>query len=325
MIEFIKNIYFVGLYNPIFNVLVFFYNIVPDIGVAIIIVTLIIRLILFPSTLKSLRSNREMQALQPKINALREKYKDDKEKQSKELMKLYSKHKVNPLSSCLPLLIQAPILIAMYRVFLIGITEQDFSILYPFIASPGYIDPLFLGLIDLSATHNIVMALIAGGLQFWQSWMMSKKRKKKEAENGEEDKKKNEDPKQKAGDLAQGLTKNMMYLFPLVTIWFGYTLPAGLSLYWIVTTLFSVGQQYYIERQMNKEDAEKAARGEDDEDVIDTEVSDDEDEDDKKDTKKNATMKFAKFDKEDDKASGKEDKGSKDSKNDDKKQDNTKS
>src|SRR3989338_2887446 len=114
---------FVDFFNqilvfPLLNLLVFFYNFIPDIGVVIILLTVLVRLVLLPSFHKSLKHQKALQDLQPKMNEIKEKYKNDKEQQAKAMMELYSAHKVNPLSSCLPLLIQLPILIALYQVFI---------------------------------------------------------------------------------------------------------------------------------------------------------------------------------------------------------------
>lgn len=249
---FITDIYFTFLYQPLLNALIFLYDFLPgnDVGVAIIVLTLIIRFLLYPFSKKSIISQRALQKLQPKMDEIRKKYKDDKEAQSQELMKLYSEHKVNPLSSCFPLLVQLPIIYALYRVFQSGLTSESISQLYSFIPNPEVIDPYFFGVVDLSQTGNIFLALIAGGVQFVNSWMLMMKRDKKDKEkNAKEAKKKAESPEDKAQEMTQSLTKNMTYFFPLLTVWFGYVLPAGLPLYWIVTTLFAIAQQYFIERK----------------------------------------------------------------------------
>ena len=115
------------LYYPLFNLMVFFYNIVPgqDIGVAIILLTLLVRIVLYPINNKSIKSQKRLQEIQPKMKELQNKYKEDKQKQAKKLMELYQKHKVNPLSGCLPLLLQFPILIALYHVFINGFKDES--------------------------------------------------------------------------------------------------------------------------------------------------------------------------------------------------------
>ena len=123
------------IYYPLLNLLVFFYHYIPDIGVVIVLLTLLIRAILAPSFHKSLKSQKAMTDLQPKMNEVKEKYKNDKEGQARAMMQLYKDHKVNPLSSCLPLLIQFPILIALYQVFSKALGNH-LSGLYSFVPKP---------------------------------------------------------------------------------------------------------------------------------------------------------------------------------------------
>src|SRR3989338_4469478 len=143
--EFFKSI----LIYPLLNLLVFFYNFIPDIGIVIILLTVIVRLLLLPSFHRSLKHQKALQDLQPKMNEIKEKYKDNKEQQAKAMMELYSAHKVNPLSSCLPLLIQLPILIALYHVFIQSLNGEALRGIYSFISTPASIDPMFLGLVNL--------------------------------------------------------------------------------------------------------------------------------------------------------------------------------
>lgn len=228
-----SNIFHIALTQPLLNALIWLYNVIPgeDMGLAIIALTLVLRLALFPSFQKSLRSQKEMQKLQPKLAELKEKYKDNKEAQTKAMLELYKEHKVSPLSSCLPLLLQLPILIALYRVFLVGLAGNDLSAeLYPFIQNPGAINVNFFGRLDL-AHPSYVLGILAGAFQFVQSKMMMPKNTP-------------------AGDkTARMMNAQMTYFMPIITIVIAVKLPAGLALYWVVTTLFAIGQQYYIMRE----------------------------------------------------------------------------
>ncbi|MDP3993700.1 MAG: YidC/Oxa1 family membrane protein insertase [bacterium] len=219
------------LTKPLLNILIWFYNVIPgqDMGLAIIALTLLIRLILFPSFQKSLRSQRELQKLQPKLNEIKEKYKNDKETQTKATLEFYKENKVNPFSSCLPLLVQLPILIALYRVFLTGLNGEVSNELYAFVADPGAINTSFLGLVELGKS-NIWFALAAGIFQFIQSKMIAPPK------TGVPDK------------TASIMNAQLTYFMPVVTVLISMRLPAGLALYWAVTTLFAIGQQYYIMR-----------------------------------------------------------------------------
>lgn len=218
------------IYNPLLNLLVYFYNIIPghDMGIVIILLTLVIRFILAPTMHKSLKSQKAMTALQPKLNELRERYKDNKEAQTKAMMELYKEHKVNPFSSCLPLLIQLPVLIALYQVFSKAL-HGNLDGLYSFVYRPEVINPNFLNLIDLSKP-NIVFAILAGIAQFFQSRMMLA---------GSQ----NTDP------TAKAMAIQTTYVLPAVSVFIAWKLPAGLPLYWIVTTLFAIGQQYYVAKK----------------------------------------------------------------------------
>ncbi len=232
------EIYNEAIYRPILNLLVYLYNVFPvqDIGIVIILVTLAIRILLAPLMHKSLNGQKAMTALQPKMNELREKHKDNKEEQAKAMMELYKEHKVNPLSSCLPVLIQLPILIALYQVFAKAL-KGNLDGLYSFVSNPGTLDPRFLGIIDLSHP-NIIFAIAAGLFQFWQSWMISKWQASSNNTSGGS-----------AQDMTmKAMNAQMMYVLPVVSIVIAWTLPAGLPLYWIVTTIFAIAQQYYIQK-----------------------------------------------------------------------------
>jgi len=139
------------LQKPLFNVLVLLYETVSffDLGVAIIILTLLIRIALYPLSYKSIQSQKEMFVIQPEIKKIQEQYKNNKEEQMKRIMALYKEKNVNPFSGCLPIIIQLPILIALYWVFLSGFDNESLSNLYAFIPNPGAIRHVFLGFIDL--------------------------------------------------------------------------------------------------------------------------------------------------------------------------------
>jgi len=228
--------------------MVFFYNIVPgqDIGISIILLTLLVRIVLYPINGKSIKSQKSLQKIQPEMKKLQDKYKEDKQEQAKKLMELYQKNKVNPFSGCLPLLLQFPILIALYHVFINGFKDESLSIIYPFIYNPGHIDAISLGVINLSET-NIYLAIIAATLQYFQSKMLMGN-KKKEEEEGEKEKGE-KTAEEKTQDFAQSMTKNMIYIMPAMTLVFAMSFPSGLALYWAVTTSFAIVQQYLIARK----------------------------------------------------------------------------
>ena len=228
--DFLINAFYTVLYEPLFNALVLLYEYIPgrDFGIAVIFLTLIIRFLLYPLMMKSIRSQKIMAELQPKIKEIQEKYKDDKEKQTKEMMELYKREKFNPFGGCLPLLIQLPLLLALYRVFWSGLSEGAMSHLYSFVPNPGVINPMFLGFLDLSAP-NVVMAILAGAAQFLQTKTMSVK-----------------NPPDQKNQLSGLMQKQMLYFFPIFTVVILLKLPAAIGLYWIITALFSVWQQRLV-------------------------------------------------------------------------------
>ena len=157
-------------YQPILNLLVFLYNIVPghDLGITIILLTIVIKLVLLPLSKQSIKSQKSLQTLQPKIDALKKQYVGKKEEMGKAMMELYKENKVNPFSSCLPLLVQFPFLIAVYKVFRDGFAGKSLDMVYPFITQPETINTISMGFLDLSKP-NIYLALLAGAAQFWQA------------------------------------------------------------------------------------------------------------------------------------------------------------
>lgn len=229
------QIYQTLLFQPLLNLLIYLYDIVGDIGIAIMIVTILIRIILLPPSIKALKSQRALQDLQPKIKKIQEQHKGDKEASSKALMEFYKENKVNPFSSCLPMLIQLPIIFALYSVFRAGLAEQSIELLYPFVEAPESINTYFFGLVNM-AEPNAIMAVIAGALQFVQSKMMLSKTKKSNTSG------------KGIADMSGMMGKQMTYLMPALTVFIALSLPSGLALYWITTTLFAIGQQYVIMR-----------------------------------------------------------------------------
>jgi len=222
-------------YRPLLNFLVILQNTIPghDFGLAIIVLTVLIRLLLWPLASQSIRSQKVMQEIQPELNALKEKYKNNKEQQAREMMELYKKKNINPASGCLPLVIQMPILIALYYALWAGLKSSLGDSLYSFVHLSAGINFVFLGIIDLSKP-NIVLAVLTGILQYYQTRMlMAGKKNNSNANAG-------------AGDFSKMMNTQMLYVMPVIMAFFAASLPAGLALYLITTTAFSVAQQYFV-------------------------------------------------------------------------------
>lgn len=239
------DIFYTLLTQPLFNLLVFLYNIIPgsDMGFAIISLTIIIKLILWPFMNSSLKSQKVLQELQPKVEEIKEQFKDNKEGLAKAMMELYQKEKVNPLSSCLPLLIQFPILIALYHVLFQGFDPSALNQLYSFVPNPGEINKIFLGFVDLSIA-NIYLAVIAGVFQFFQTRMLINKRPPKVVAGS---------PGAKDESMLASMNKSMLYFMPVMTVLIGARLPGGLALYWVTVTVVSIIQQLIVFKQKKEE------------------------------------------------------------------------
>lgn len=253
------NIFKILLDQPILNLLVIFYNIFfSNLGLAIIALTALVRLALIPLTNPQLKSAQLMQQLNPELENLKKKFKDDKQKLMQAQMELYKKHGVNPAAGCLPQILQLIILLSLYRTFNQVIRPDGASVveninksLYSFVSLPSgaHLNLSFLYL-DLSRPDLIripgfvalpgVFVILATLFQFLSSKLMMPTVKVEEKEVQVTEK--------KSDDLAVSMQKQMLYLFPAMTLIFGYTMPSGVILYWFIFSLFSYVQQLAINR-----------------------------------------------------------------------------
>ncbi len=232
------------IYRPIFNLLILITNLVPwqDFGLAIIVLTVLIRLVFMPFSIKALRSQKMMNQLQPKIKEIQEKFKNDRAAQAQATMALYREHQVNPLAGCLPLLVQLPILFALYRAFMNGLQPESLNLLYGFIKNPGVINNISVGFLDLAKSAPL-LAVLSGVFQFLHSKLTLAHTPAPTVHN----------KNNTASPLDfSAMNKQMLYFFPVMIIIIGWKLPAGLVLYWTISTLFSVGEQYYIHKTVHK-------------------------------------------------------------------------
>jgi YidC/Oxa1 family membrane protein insertase len=237
----------------IFDILKAIHGVVGDWGLAIIVLTIIFRLILWPLTIKQTRSMANMQKVQPLMKEIQEKYADDKEKQNEEMMKLYSEHKVNPLSGCLPMLIQMPLLIAFYQVLMAPVGKRAGGLLYQYLLKNGGPKTgTFFGIVNIMDTPKSIFAadgfvaalpyfiiLVLFGISILLPTLIQ--------------------PQQEGS--AAGQQKSMSYMMAAVMLFVGYSIPAGALLYYDASSLIAVGQQYLTQRSV-KAEIEKAEAGE---------------------------------------------------------------
>jgi YidC/Oxa1 family membrane protein insertase len=223
------------LYRPILNLLIFFYQTIGfhDLGIAIILVTLFIRLILYPFFHTGAKQQMLMQRIQPHIKKIQETHKNDRDQQAKALMELYKEHGVNPFSGILLLIIQIPILLTFYWAIRSGVGTAQLTGLYSFMPVPQTINTIFLGIIDL-AKPNFLLILAAAAGQYLQAKLAIYR-----------------DPSNKSAPTqAEKMARQMMFVGPVITILVFYNFPAALSLYWLMSALFSSVQQYFVNRHL---------------------------------------------------------------------------
>lgn len=237
------------LVKPLFNLLVGIYGVLPwhDFGVAIILFTLVIRIILWPLVNKQLHSQRAIQKLQPEMNRIKKEANGDKQLEGKLVMELYKEKEISPMAPLLPLLVQLPVLFALFIVLKDVVMADNLAkMLYEpvkqltavadIVRHAVKFDPSFLGLIDL-AKPSVIMAAAAGAVQFLQTRQLQ--------------------PKHSSTDAQAKTMNTMTYIFPALTVLIGLSLPAALALFWTITSLVAILQQHLI----LKRDVEELEKG----------------------------------------------------------------
>jgi len=232
----LSNIWDTFLYGPLLNALAFLVSIVPggDVGIAVIILTLFVKTALFPLSQKSIESQIKMNLLAPELKKIKEGG-ASKEEQARQTFNLYKQHKTNPFSGCLLVLIQIPIIFALYYVFLKGI-NLDGDLLYSFIHAPEHVNTFFLGMLDIGK-KSLILAVLAGVSQYFQAHLMPKPTI----------------PEKPTGSFQENFTKSMhtqmKYVFPFVVAFIAYSVSGAVALYWITSNIFAIGQQMYANKK----------------------------------------------------------------------------
>jgi len=225
------------IYTPLYNGIVGLMSALPsfDLGVIVIIFTIIIRLILFPLSKKSVETQLGMKEIQPQLDEIKKKHKNDKQKQAELTMQLYKESGINPFSSIFLILLQLPIIFGLYFIFIrAGFPEIDASILYSFISSPENVNVLFLGIIDVTE-KSIILAALAGITQFVQAKLATPP----DVGSG----------KGFGAQFAKTMQLQMKYVFPIIIAFISYSLSATIAIYWTTSNLFTIGQELYLRRK----------------------------------------------------------------------------
>lgn len=235
----ISSLFHTVLYTPIYNLLIFFVDVVPngDVGIAVILVTLVVKLIIAPFSTSAMKTQRRMKFLEPQLKEIKEKYKDDRETQAKKTLELYKNNGVKPFSSMFAMLLQLPVIIALYLVFRHEhLLSPNTSLIYHFVAFPAHISPLFLGVFPTTG-HVLVLAILAALAQFLQAYLTIPVPPKTEGKaSGTE-------------DFARALSLQSRFILPVIIGVIAYTAGA-LALYFITSSLFSVLQEFYVRWQL---------------------------------------------------------------------------
>lgn len=233
----------VVLYKPFVNILAFLVSIIPggNVGIAIIVLTILVKIALYPFSRRSLESQAKMSLLTPELQKIK-KSGGNKEEQAKQTFELYKKHKTNPFSGCLLALVQIPIILALYYVFIKGINFEN-GVLYSFINIPEQINTIFFG-ININE-KSFILAFLAGVSQYFQVHFMPKPKTSFDTGSFQD-------------SFAKSMHMQMKYIFPffiffiLYTDFLGVSLSGAVALYWITSNVFAIGQQIYINKSQPK-------------------------------------------------------------------------
>ena len=233
----LHNIWNSLLYQPFLNALAFLVNVIPggDLGIAVIILTLLVKTILFPLSQRSIESQAKMKLLEPELKKIKDSG-ATKEEQARKTFELYKQYKTNPFSGCLLVLIQIPIIFALYYVFMKGIHFD--SGLYSFVKMPTNVNTNFLGLIDING-KSLVLAILAGVSQFLQAHYMPKATPTTGGKESFQD------------SFARSMQMQMKYIFPILIVFIAYRISGAVALYWMTSNIFTVFQQIYVNKKKN--------------------------------------------------------------------------
>lgn len=232
-------------FDPIYNTLVFLIDVVPagDVGLAIVLLTILVKVVLLPLSLKAAKTQYVMRTVEPKLHELKERYKDNREALARKTMDLYREVGVNPFASILLVIFQIPIIIALYLSVFSGggvrLPEINLELLYSFVPAPEIVSTLFFGFLDITQ-RSLPLALLAGATQFVHTHLSlppSKPRDQKEKPSFKD-------------DFARSMQIQMRYVLPLIIFFVAYTISAAIALYFVVSNIVSIAQEFVVRKQV---------------------------------------------------------------------------
>lgn len=224
-------------FDPLYNLLVFLFKIIPwtDAGVIVILLTVLVRLIMFPLSRKAVLTQVKMAEIGPELTKIKEQYKGKAEEQAKLTLALYKEKGVNPFLGILVIIIQIPIIFSLYQIFL-HLPDINTAFLYSFVSAPAHINTTFLGLMDITA-KSIPLALLAAISTFFQ-FQISMKGQTPPQDNSF------------GNNLARSMQTQMKYFFPVIVFFIAYQISGVIALYWLTTNLFSIGQELFVRKNI---------------------------------------------------------------------------
>lgn len=233
-----SGIFATVFYQPLSNALIFLLSVIPgaNVGMAIILLTVAVRVVLLPLSHHSLKSQAKMRSLTPHLEKVKEKHKDNKQEQARKIMELYREHGVNPLSGLVLVIVQLPIIFALYFVFFKGLPNLNTEHLYSFINLPAVVNMAFLGV--LLSSKSIVFAALAAVTQYYQIKLSVPPLALVEGAK----------PSFK-DDFARSFNVQMRYMLPLIVFGISYSISAAVALYWATSNLFSIAHELYVARE----------------------------------------------------------------------------
>ena len=241
----ISSAFHATVYNPLYNGLVFFIGAVPfhDVGLAVIALTIVARVVLYPLSRRAIQAQLAMKNITPEVEELKKKHKDDREAQSKAIFALYKERGIHPFAGLAVVLVQFPILIGLYLVFSRGgLPEVDASLLYSFVHIPGNINMEFLGLLDMRS-HSIVLAVLTALTQFGYTRLSMGPRSTIDPSPVESS---------LSGDMAKSFDMQARYVLPVIIGVISYSVAAAAPLYWVTSNLFMIAQEYVSGKRFGK-------------------------------------------------------------------------
>ena len=230
-------------FDPVYNTLVFFIDVIPggDVGLAIIATVIVVKTVLLPLSIKAAKTQRVIREIEPKLKEIKEKLKDKREEHAQAMMKIYSEAGINPFASIFLVFLQIPIVIALYFSVSQGggvpLPSINIDLLYSFIAAPVAVTMNFMGMIDITE-RSMILAALAGITQFYQVRLAMPQLEPRDP---------NAAPSFK-DDFARNMQLQMRYVMPVVIVFVAYAISAAIALYFFVSNLVAILQELYLKR-----------------------------------------------------------------------------